>query len=200
MNTPGLPLPAATHRAVTPESKAEIEPSVAGALTAAPWLGRAFEERLPSWLLRAGLSFVLSYAATSSMVHPETFAGYFPSFMPDTWATDLLPVFAVFEALLAIGLMTHRYTYVASILAGLTMVAIIAANPHAFNVLFRNVAIACGAFALAVQSRRERGRFEPAETVGGRSGEAHSGHGAGGRSREAVPETTPEPSGAMESR
>jgi hypothetical protein len=60
----------------------------------------------------------------------------------------------VFEALLAVGLMTYRYTYMASIVAGVTMVAIIVVNPHAFDVLFRNVAIACGAFALAVQSRR----------------------------------------------
>lgn len=117
---------------------------------------QALEEQLPSWLLRAGLAFVLSYAATSSFFHPETFARYFPSFMPGTWATELLPVFAVFEMLLAVGLMTERWTYAASMLAGLTMVAIIALNPGAFDVLFRNVAIACGAFALAVQSRRER--------------------------------------------
>jgi hypothetical protein len=63
----------------------------------------------------------------------------------------------VFETLLALGLLTDRYAHVASILAGLTMVAIIAVNPGAFDVLFRNVAIACGAFALALQSRRARG-------------------------------------------
>lgn len=117
---------------------------------------RALEEQLPSWLLRAGLAFVLSYAATSSFFHPETFARYFPSFLPGTWATELLPVFAVFEMLLAVGLMTDRWTYGASMLAGLTLTAIIVVNPDAFDVLFRNVAIACGAFALAVQSRRER--------------------------------------------
>ena len=118
---------------------------------------RARDERLTSWLLRAGLAFVLSYAATASVVHPETFVGYFPSFVPAAWADRLLPVFAVFEALLAVGLLTHRYACMAAVLAGVTMVAIIAVNPHAFEVLFRNVAIACGAFALAVQCRRERG-------------------------------------------
>jgi uncharacterized membrane protein YphA (DoxX/SURF4 family) len=128
------------------------------AVTAAASTGRrrAFEDQLPSWLLRAGLAFVLSYAATSSAFHPETFARYFPSFMPAAWATELLPVFAVFELLLAVGLMTERFTYPASMLAGLTMVAIVVVNPDAFDVLFRNVAIACGAFALAAQSRRER--------------------------------------------
>ncbi len=116
---------------------------------------RGLEGRLTSWLLRGGLAFVLLYAAISSLVHPETFAQYFPSFLPATMANQLLPVFAVYETILAVSLMTHRYACVASALAGLTMVAIIATNPRAFDVLFRNVAIACGAFALAVQSRGE---------------------------------------------
>lgn len=111
-------------------------------------------DRLAAWFLRAGLAFVLSYAATASLLHPETFARYFPSFLPATWTDRLLPAFAVFEALLAAALLTYRYAYVASILAGLTMVAIITVNPHDFDVLFRNVAIACAAFALAVQCRR----------------------------------------------
>ena len=117
---------------------------------------RPLEDQLPSWLLRAGLAFVLSYAATSSFVHPDTFARYFPSFLPEAWVGELLPVFAVFEMVLAVGLMTDRWAAAASTLAGLTMVAIIVVNPEVFNVLFRNVAIACAAFALAVQSRRDR--------------------------------------------
>lgn len=134
------------------DASEDVEPDVAPVRSRR----RALEEQLPSWLLRAGLAFVLSYAATSSFFHPETFARYFPSFMPATWATELLPVFAVFEMLLAVGLMTDRFTYPASMVAGITMLAIIAVNPDVFNVLFRNVAIACGAFALALQSRQER--------------------------------------------
>jgi hypothetical protein len=133
------------------EAEAEVESEV----RAAPQDGRA-EERLTSWLLRVGLAFVLGYAATSSLLHPETFVGYLPSVLPGAWATELLPIFAVFETLLAVGLMTDRYAYLASMLAGVTMVAIIAMNPDAFDVLFRNVAIACGAFALAVQARPAR--------------------------------------------
>ena len=149
--------PLNSHQAVDdglPEPPSGSLPAVAPA--ALQGRRRAFEEQLPSWLLRGGLAFVLSYAATSSFFHPETFARYFPSFMPATWATELLPVFAVFEMLLAVGLMTDRFTYAASMLAGLTMVAIGVVNADAFSVLFRNVAIACGAFSLALQSRRER--------------------------------------------
>ena len=165
VETPAHPLPGAnpTQPAVIRRPTVEIVAEAARAPMAASRHGRALEERVTSWLLRAGLAFVLSYAAVSSLTHPETFARYFPSLMPATWTNRLLPVFALFETLLAVGLMTYRYAYVASILAGLTMVAIIAVNPHAFDVLFRNVAIACGAFALAVQSRRERGDGTPSQ-------------------------------------
>lgn len=137
------------------ETPAEIRAGASSIATAAPRRGRALHEWLASWLLRAGLAFVLSYAATASLMHPETFSRYFPSFVSASLVSRLLPVFAVFEVLLAIGLMTYRYAYAASILTGFTMVAIIAVNPHAFDVLFRNVGIACGAFALAAQSRGE---------------------------------------------
>jgi uncharacterized membrane protein YphA (DoxX/SURF4 family) len=149
---PLAPYPAVDDGPV--EAPVPTPPAVARAVVSTR--RRAFEEQLPSWLLRAGLAFVLSYAATSSFFHPETFARYFPSFLPATWATELLSVFAVFEMLLAVGLMTDRFTYPAAMLAGLTMVAIVVLNPDAFSVLFRNVAIACGAFALALQSRHER--------------------------------------------
>lgn len=145
-------------------AEAPVEPPPARAPVPVTRYRRAMEEQLSSWLLRAGLAFVLSYAATSSVFHPETFARYFPSFMPATWATELLPVFAVFEMLLAVGLMTERFTYLASMLAGLTMIAIIVVNPSVFDVLFRNVAIACGAFALAAQNRRERRPTWPARS------------------------------------
>ena len=117
---------------------------------------RVAPEHLPSWLLRAGLAFVFSYAAVSSFVHPATFARYFPSFVPASWAHDLLPVFAAYEMLLTLALMIDRCTYAASLLAALTLFAIVAANPDAFAVLFRNVAIACAALALAMESRPQR--------------------------------------------
>ena len=115
----------------------------------------AFGEQLPAMLLRGGLAFAFLYAATASFLHPTTFARYFPSFVPGTWADDLLPVFAVYEVVLSVLLLTNRFTYVASLLATATLLAIVVANPDAFEVLFRNVAIACAALALALQDRRQ---------------------------------------------
>ncbi len=113
-------------------------------------------DQLPVWLLRAGLSFVFLYAATASFQHPTTFARYSPSFLPEDWAAGLLPAFAVFELLLALSLLTPRLTYAASLLAAATLVGIMAANVDAFEVLFRNVAIACAALALGLQNRPAR--------------------------------------------
>ena len=114
---------------------------------------RFIGDQLPVWLLRAGLAFVFLYAAAASFRDPTTFARYFPSFLPARLASDLLPVFAAFELILALSILTPRFTYVASLLAAITLVGIVAANLDAFEVLFRNVAIACAALALALQHR-----------------------------------------------
>ena len=58
-------------------------------------------------------------------------------------------------------LLTNRFTYVASMLAAATLLGIVVANPDAFEVLFRNVAIACAAVALALQDRQQRVRPDP---------------------------------------
>jgi hypothetical protein len=129
----------------------------------------ALADQLPSWLLRGGLAFAFLYAAGASFLHPTTFARYFPSFLPATWASELLPVFAGFEVVLAALLMTSRFTYVASLLAAATLVGIVVANPDAFAVLFRNVAIACAALALALLNRQERyGPRRAVAATGGR--------------------------------
>lgn len=118
-------------------------------------------DQLPALLLRGGLVFAFLYAATASFLHPTTFARYFPSFMPGAWATELLPAFAAYEVVLSALLLTNRFTYVASLLAAATLLVIVAVNPDAFEVLFRNVAIACAALALALQDRQQRLKLDP---------------------------------------
>lgn len=117
---------------------------------------------LSSWLLRVGLAFVFVYAATISSIDPVAAATYFPSVLPREWVMEVvLPAFVVYEVLLAVGLLTARYTYAASLLAAATMVGIIVVNANAFDVLFRNVAIAFAALSLAVQTREARGAEAP---------------------------------------
>jgi hypothetical protein len=103
-----------------------------------------------SWLLRAGLAFVFAYAGISMAISPANYTGYLPESIGDTpWADLLLRGFAVYELLLVVGLLTRRYVAAAAIAAAATVAGIVALNLDAFDVLFRNVAIAAAALSLA---------------------------------------------------
>lgn len=167
------------RRALRPAHTGERQPEVVNGTVPPPARGErrerarrhhAFADELASWLLRGGLAFVFLYAAMSSFLHPDTFARYFPAFLPSAWARELLPGFAAFEVLLALGLLTRRFTYPAALLSALTLAGIVIMNPDAFEVLFRNIAIACAALALALQTRPSR---PAAEAHGLESAEEH---------------------------
>lgn len=100
---------------------------------------------------RAGLRFL--YASVAMLLDPVQFATYMPSFLPMSWVeTICLPCFGIFEAVLAVCLLAGRRLFAVSLLSALTMGAIVVANPDSFDLLFRNVAIACAALALAAQT------------------------------------------------
>ena len=110
-----------------------------------------------SWFLRVGLAFVFAYAATTSLVDREAAAVYFPPQLPtDVVVQVLVPAFAVYEIVLATMLLTGRLAHLAAVLAAITLAGIVVVNADAFDVLFRNVAIACAALALAAQGRATR--------------------------------------------
>lgn len=128
-----------------------------------------------SWFLRAGLAFVFVYAAVASLVDPLAAATYFPAQLPSHLVVDVLvPAFAAYEIGLALALLSGRFTYPAAVLAAMTLAGIIVVNADAFSVLFRNVAIACAALALAADSRPPRRRSPAAseEAAGDEPGTA----------------------------
>ncbi len=108
---------------------------------------------LAAWLLRGGLAFVFVYACIAGLIDQQAFATYLPGFFPAPLIDIFVPLFAVFELALAVALVRGRHTFAASLIAALTLVAIVVLNPAKFAVLFRNVAIVCAALALAVQTR-----------------------------------------------
>lgn len=116
--------------------------------------GPAADLATVEWLLRAGLAFVFAYAALSTVLRPEAFHQYLPPVLPETWSHRLLPWFAAYELLLVAGLLGCRRVGPPALTAAATLVAIVAANPGRFDVLFRNVAIALSALALAVLAVR----------------------------------------------
>lgn len=112
-----------------------------------------------SWFLRVGLAFVFAYAAVTSLVDPAAAATYFPPQLPSDLVVDvLIPAFAAYEIALALVLLSGRHTYGAAVVAALTLAGIVVVNADAFGVLFRNVAIACAALALAAETRGTRRR------------------------------------------
>ena len=111
-------------------------------------------DRLAAWFLRVGLAFVFLYASVAMLFDPAEFTAYMPSFLPMSWVeTVCLPCFSVYEVALAVCLLAGRRLFAVSLLSALTMGAIVVANPDSFDLLFRNVAIACAALSLAAQSR-----------------------------------------------
>lgn len=101
-------------------------------------------------LLRLGVAFAFLYPAISSLVDPTSWIGYVPSWVTVIMPREtFLPLFSVFEILVACGTL-FLGSMLPPILAGATLLSIVAFNPSEFPVTFRDVAIACMAFALAL--------------------------------------------------
>lgn len=101
-------------------------------------------------LLRLGFAFVLLYATVEIYMNPENFLKYVPGFVTQIIPVNLfLFLFAIFELVLMGWLLSGWQTKYSALLFFLLMVGIIVTNLQYFNVLFRNVAIAFSALALA---------------------------------------------------
>lgn len=106
---------------------------------------------LVSLFLRLGLAFVLIYAAISSLISPQNWIGYLPSFLRASWA---LTLFSVYEIGLGLWILSNRHVYYASILVAISMFFVIAFNFALLDVVFRDVAIFFMALALAALSKK----------------------------------------------
>lgn len=111
---------------------------------------------LASWLLRAGLAFVFLYAGVSSLQHPLEWVGYLPRFLIDNFtATTLIKIFAVYELLLALWIVSGKYLKYAALLATLTMIGIVLSTPSQLIITFRDVGLAFMAAALVLMDKRQ---------------------------------------------
>ncbi len=109
----------------------------------------------PAFLLRIGLAITFVYAAVSGFLMPNDWVGFFPA-----WLTSFMPAypmlwgFGVFEIVIALALIFDKYTYWAAHIYTLTMVGIVAFNPGALIVTFRDIGLAFAAAALATLAKR----------------------------------------------
>lgn len=112
-----------------------------------------------SWserLLRIGVALSFLYPPINAWFDPYSWIGYFPSFVTDMIAPHgilVLHAFGIVEIVIALWILFGRNVRIPSYLAALMLLAIVFFNASQFTVLFRDVAIALMAIALALYPR-----------------------------------------------
>ena len=103
-------------------------------------------------LLRVGAALAFLYPPLSAVFgDPYTWVGYFPAFVRG-YAPDLvlLHAFGAAEAVLGLWILSGYKIFIPSLLATALLLGIVAFNLPQFDVLFRDVAIACLTLSLAL--------------------------------------------------
>ena len=103
-------------------------------------------------LLRVGAALAFLYPPFSALTgDPYTWLGYFPPFvqgyLPD-WV--LLHAFGAVEIIIGLWILSGYKIFIPAMLATAMLLGIVAFNLSQFDVLFRDVTIACLTFALAL--------------------------------------------------
>ena len=103
-------------------------------------------------LLRLALALTFLYPPIAAVFDPYSWVGYFPTFLSDAVAPHqilLLHAFGVVEVLLALWVLLGRRVRTPALLMASLLVVIVLANPAQLPVLFRDLALALVAIALA---------------------------------------------------
>jgi uncharacterized membrane protein YphA (DoxX/SURF4 family) len=107
-------------------------------------------------LLRLSIASVFLYAAVAATLQPDNWADYLPTPVRNTLGDSLaLTLFSIYQVVLALWIIVGKKTFYAAGLAALTLLAIISANFHQTDILFRDFAIFFAALALAVGSHEK---------------------------------------------
>lgn len=114
-------------------------------------------DRIADLILRAGVAFAFLFPALDAIADPDSWIGYFPKFMHGL-APDLvlLHAFGAVEVALALWILSGRRIVWPSLIAALMLVGIVAFNLAQFQIVFRDLAIAAAALALALRASARR--------------------------------------------
>jgi uncharacterized membrane protein YphA (DoxX/SURF4 family) len=105
--------------------------------------------KIASLLLRVALAGVFLYASIGSTLNPQEWIGFLPSFLTHIISGELLlKFFAIYEALLALWLLSGKFTQYAAGLSALTLAGIVVSNLSLLAISFRDAALACAAVGL----------------------------------------------------
>ena len=102
--------------------------------------------------LRIGAALAFLYPPLSALFgDPYTWFGYFPAFLQG-YVPDLvlLHAFGVVEVLIGLWMLSGYKIFIPALLATAMLLGIVVFNLSQFDVLFRDVSIACLTFALAL--------------------------------------------------
>lgn len=107
--------------------------------------------KLASFILRISLALPFLYAAISSTLQPESWAGFLPSFIRNLLPVSLLlGAFSFYQACLTFWLFSGWRTKEAALFASATMVAITLANITLLDIVFRDIGLLLAALALYI--------------------------------------------------
>lgn len=105
------------------------------------------------FLLRFGLAFTFLYAGIGSFLHPEVWVGFFPPQLEMIAPlSQLLPLFSIYELVLALWLLSGRWLFYASLLTAATMLGIVIANFSSMDIVFRDLGLFFAALELCKAS------------------------------------------------
>ena len=112
-----------------------------------------------SWILRVSLAFSFAFPAINAIFDPDSWVGYFPSFL-NGYIDPLLMLhsFGAIEVLLALWVLSGWKSHIPAAIMALMLLAIVMFNLAQFQVLFRDLAIMGEALALMVMQGAKRPR------------------------------------------
>ena len=111
-------------------------------------------ERASNILLRVAIAFAFLYPPVSAYLAPLDWIGYFPPFTRGIVSDHLLlSAWGVLEIVIGLWILSGKRILIPSVLAVLLLAGIVVFNLAQFEVVFRDVALAFVALALAWGSR-----------------------------------------------
>ncbi|HEV7448994.1 MAG TPA: DoxX family membrane protein [Candidatus Paceibacterota bacterium] len=118
-------------------------------------------------VLRIGVALAFLYPPVDALSNPDSWVGYFPQFVLNSGVPSqvLLHGFGIIEVVLALWILSGWRVMWPALLATLMLVGIVAFNLSQFEILFRDVSIAAGALALAVDAWASGNARAPSASV-----------------------------------
>lgn len=106
--------------------------------------------------VRVGVAFAFLYPPIDAIFHPYAWVDFFPRFVAALMPTqELLIGWGIVQVVIGLWILSGKKIFWPSVAATIMLATIVALNLAVFDIVFRDLAIACGAFALAWWSYQE---------------------------------------------